>query len=174
MNKPPGGLSRENRVIKNKFKEYSSFSQGILVFLNMSSGRLLTIARHLKPKNKHQVFKRTLITGKQWYEQCKKINVLDSYMTYYDSENHPENAIVFLHGNPTSSYLWRNIIPHTEGIARCLAPDLIGMGQSGISTWVTNSLLLWVRVKIAVGFILIAWNFASTVRTRSQGVIVYI
>ena len=96
----------------------------------MASGRLLTIARHVKPNSKH-VLKRTLITGQQWFEQCKKINVLDSYMTYYDSENHPENAIVFLHGNPTSSYLWRNIIPHTEGIARCLAPDLIGMGQSG-------------------------------------------
>ena len=36
--------------------------------------------------------------------------------------------IVFLHGNPTSSYLWRNIIPHLEGSGRCLAPDLLGMG----------------------------------------------
>jgi haloalkane dehalogenase len=39
--------------------------------------------------------------------------------------------IVFLHGNPTSSYLWRNIIPHLAGMGRCLAPDLIGMGASG-------------------------------------------
>src|SRR5208283_3929591 len=39
--------------------------------------------------------------------------------------------IVFLHGNPTSSYLWRNIIPHLSGMGRCLAPDLIGMGASG-------------------------------------------
>jgi haloalkane dehalogenase len=39
--------------------------------------------------------------------------------------------IVFLHGNPTSSYLWRNIIPHLSDIGRCLAPDLIGMGDSG-------------------------------------------
>jgi haloalkane dehalogenase len=38
--------------------------------------------------------------------------------------------IVFLHGNPTSSYLWRNVIPHLEGRARCIAPDLIGMGDS--------------------------------------------
>ena len=38
--------------------------------------------------------------------------------------------VVFLHGNPTSSYIWRNIIPHVEGIARCIAPDLIGMGLS--------------------------------------------
>ena len=38
--------------------------------------------------------------------------------------------IVFLHGNPTSSYLWRNVIPHLEAHGRCLAPDLIGMGDS--------------------------------------------
>ena len=43
------------------------------------------------------------------------------------------DPIVFLHGNPTSSYLWRNIIPHVEGARRCLAPDLIGMGGSGKS-----------------------------------------
>ena len=40
------------------------------------------------------------------------------------------DPIVFLHGNPTSSYLWRNIMPHLEGHGRCLAPDLIGMGDS--------------------------------------------
>lgn len=40
------------------------------------------------------------------------------------------DPIVFLHGNPTSSYLWRNVMPHLEGLGRCLAPDLIGMGDS--------------------------------------------
>ena len=40
------------------------------------------------------------------------------------------DPIVFLHGNPTSSYLWRNIMPRLEGQGRCLAPDLIGMGDS--------------------------------------------
>jgi haloalkane dehalogenase len=40
------------------------------------------------------------------------------------------DPIVFLHGNPTSSYLWRNVIPHLEGLGRCIAPDLIGMGDS--------------------------------------------
>tara|TARA_A100001037_G_scaffold234762_1_gene213569 strand:+ start:2518 stop:3423 length:906 start_codon:yes stop_codon:yes gene_type:complete len=39
-------------------------------------------------------------------------------------------SVVLLHGNPTSSYLWRNIIPHIEPVARCIAPDLIGMGDS--------------------------------------------
>jgi haloalkane dehalogenase len=40
------------------------------------------------------------------------------------------DPIVFLHGNPTSSYLWRNVIPHVEALGRCIAPDLIGMGDS--------------------------------------------
>ena len=40
------------------------------------------------------------------------------------------DPVVFLHGNPTSSYLWRNVIPHVSGMARCLAPDLLGMGES--------------------------------------------
>ncbi|HWK93789.1 MAG TPA: haloalkane dehalogenase [Pseudolabrys sp.] len=43
------------------------------------------------------------------------------------------DPIVFLHGNPTSSYLWRNIIPHVSDLGRCLAPDLAGMGRSGPS-----------------------------------------
>jgi haloalkane dehalogenase len=40
---------------------------------------------------------------------------------------------VFLHGNPTWSYLWRNVIPHVSEFAHCLAPDLVGMGQSAAS-----------------------------------------
>lgn len=40
------------------------------------------------------------------------------------------DPIVFLHGNPTSSYLWRNVMPHLEKMGRCIAPDLIGMGDS--------------------------------------------
>ena len=40
------------------------------------------------------------------------------------------SPIVLLHGNPTSSYLWRNVIPHVEELGRCIAPDLIGMGDS--------------------------------------------
>ena len=39
-------------------------------------------------------------------------------------------AIVFQHGNPTSSYLWRNVMPHCEGLGRLVACDLIGMGDS--------------------------------------------
>ena len=53
-------------------------------------------------------------------------------MAYVDtgSPGDDSGAVVFLHGNPTSSYLWRNIIPHVSPLARCLAPDLVGMGES--------------------------------------------
>lgn len=61
----------------------------------------------------------------------KRVRVLDTEICYVDvGEGDP---IVFLHGNPTSSYLWRNIIPFLERSGRCLAPDLVGMGQSGKS-----------------------------------------
>src|SRR5262249_58645255 len=40
------------------------------------------------------------------------------------------DPIVLLHGNPTSSYLWRNVLPHLQARGRCIAPDLIGMGDS--------------------------------------------
>ncbi|MEM9656395.1 MAG: haloalkane dehalogenase [Actinomycetota bacterium] len=40
------------------------------------------------------------------------------------------DPIVFLHGNPTSSYLWRNVIPHVANLGRCIAPDLLGFGDS--------------------------------------------
>jgi len=58
-----------------------------------------------------------------------RVSVLDSEMAYVDIG--AGDPIVFLHGNPTSSYLWRNVIPHVEKLGRCLAPDLIGMGSSG-------------------------------------------
>ncbi|MFF3574141.1 haloalkane dehalogenase [Nocardia jiangxiensis] len=58
------------------------------------------------------------------------IDVLDSFMNYSDT-GEGGVPVVFLHGNPTSSYLWRNVIPHVSGAVRTLAPDLIGMGESG-------------------------------------------
>jgi haloalkane dehalogenase len=61
----------------------------------------------------------------------KRLPVLDSEMNYVDVGT--GEPIVFLHGNPTYSYIWRNIIPHLTGFGRCLAPDLIGMGHSGAS-----------------------------------------
>jgi haloalkane dehalogenase len=59
----------------------------------------------------------------------KRLNIDGVEMAYVDVG--AGDPIVFLHGNPTSSYLWRNIIPHLSGLGRCLAPDLVGMGDSG-------------------------------------------
>ncbi len=59
----------------------------------------------------------------------KKSLAVNGYDMSYVDEGEGE-PIVFLHGNPTSSYLWRNIIPYCEQMGRCIAPDLIGMGDS--------------------------------------------
>jgi haloalkane dehalogenase len=73
----------------------------------------------------------TDIPAGDWYER-RRLSLLDSHMAYVQVG--AGDPIVFLHGNPTSSYLWRNVIPHLEGRGRCLAPDLIGMGRSGPAT----------------------------------------
>ncbi|MDX6433914.1 MAG: haloalkane dehalogenase [Streptosporangiaceae bacterium] len=58
------------------------------------------------------------------------VEVNDSFMAYTEV-GAGGVPVVFLHGNPTSSYLWRKVVPQVAGQARCLAPDLIGMGASG-------------------------------------------
>lgn len=61
----------------------------------------------------------------------QRVAVLDSEMAYVDCGPQDGQTVVFLHGNPTSSFLWRNVITAVEDEARCLAPDLVGMGESG-------------------------------------------
>src|SRR5713226_9464890 len=61
----------------------------------------------------------------------RRIKVLDTEISYVDIGT--GEPVVFLHGNPTWSYQWRNIIPHISPYRRCLAPDLVGMGWSGKS-----------------------------------------
>jgi haloalkane dehalogenase len=61
----------------------------------------------------------------------RRSRVLDTEISYVDMGQ--GNPIVFLHGNPTYSYLWRNVIPQVSGLGRCLAPDMVGMGRSGKS-----------------------------------------
>jgi haloalkane dehalogenase len=58
-------------------------------------------------------------------------SVLGSTMAFRDSGTGEKPVALFLHGNPTSSYIWRNILPLVAPVARCIAPDLIGFGQSG-------------------------------------------
>src|SRR6476659_11234765 len=60
--------------------------------------------------------------------QKQRRRVLGSELAYVEvGEGDP---IVLLHGNPTSSYLWRNVLPHLQPLGRCIAPDLIGIGDS--------------------------------------------
>ncbi len=57
--------------------------------------------------------------------------VLDSHMAYREVGRAGAPIALFLHGNPTSSFIWRNVMPLAGGTAHCIAPDLIGLGQSG-------------------------------------------
>jgi haloalkane dehalogenase len=59
----------------------------------------------------------------------RRAPVIDTEITFVDAGS--GMPIVFVHGNPTSSYLWRNVIPYVHSLGRCLAPDLVGMGDSG-------------------------------------------
>ncbi|MEE9273806.1 MAG: haloalkane dehalogenase [bacterium] len=67
------------------------------------------------------------ISAENPYE-TKRLKVRDAEMAYIEAGS--GDPIVLIHGNPTTSYLWRNVIPHLEGLGRCLAPDLIGHGDS--------------------------------------------
>ena len=60
-----------------------------------------------------------------------QVNVLGSTIAYREAGDREAAVALFLHGNPTSSYIWRNILPLVAPVAHCIAPDLIGFGQSG-------------------------------------------
>ena len=60
-----------------------------------------------------------------------KLSVLNSEMAYREAGSRNAPVALFLHGNPTSSYIWRKILPLVAPVAHCIAPDLIGFGQSG-------------------------------------------
>lgn len=68
------------------------------------------------------------MSGAAFPYQKKQVTVLGQEMAYVEVGS--GDPIVFLHGNPTSSYLWRNIIPYVQEVGRCIAPDLVGMGDS--------------------------------------------
>ena len=67
------------------------------------------------------------ISAEMPYES-RFVTVAGSRMHYVEAG--AGDPVLFLHGNPTSCYLWRNVMPHLAGDARCVAPDLIGMGRS--------------------------------------------
>ena len=68
------------------------------------------------------------MTPSQWRAAKRYAQVLGRRMAYVESG--AGRPIVLLHGNPTSSYLWRSVLPALEGLGRCIVPDLIGMGDS--------------------------------------------
>ena len=68
------------------------------------------------------------MTERSWQESKRRVEVLGRSMAYVDQGAGP--PIVLLHGNPTSSFLWRSVIAELTGVGRCVAPDLIGMGDS--------------------------------------------
>ncbi|MEP6649114.1 MAG: alpha/beta fold hydrolase [Lapillicoccus sp.] len=68
-----------------------------------------------------------MIPAEERYEK-RFVDVRGRSMAYVEEGS--GDPIVFLHGNPSSSYQWRNVISHLAGLGRCVAPDLIGMGDS--------------------------------------------
>ncbi|EDV20736.1 uncharacterized protein TRIADDRAFT_60698 [Trichoplax adhaerens] len=72
----------------------------------------------------------TFSKQKQVQHMIKKLTIFDAEMAYIDTGSGRGDPVVFFHGNPTSTYLWRNIIPIVSDQYRCLAPDLVGMGNS--------------------------------------------
>ena len=68
------------------------------------------------------------VTESSWQESKQRVEVLGRSMAYVDKGEGP--PIVLLHGNPTSSFLWRTVIAELTAVGRCVAPDLIGMGDS--------------------------------------------
>lgn len=88
--------------------------------------------RHAHAATRSAMFVRGLgpdveVSGRERYAK-RHASVRGKRMAYVEAGS--GDPVVFLHGNPTSSYLWRNVIPHLEGLGRCIAPDLIGMGDS--------------------------------------------
>lgn len=89
------------------------------------SARIGTVAKHLLIDAKQEVFRPN-----------RACNVLDSYISYVERKGTDnDKCIVFLHGNPANSYLWRKVVQEIEGKVphRLLCPDLIGFGRSGDS-----------------------------------------
>src|SRR5258708_4406764 len=118
-------------------------------------------------------------------ETVHELRVLDTFISY--RETGTGSPIVFLHGNPTSSYVWRNVVPLVAGRGRCLAPDLVGMGRSGkpesayrfrdharyLDAWFAG---LDLRDVVLVGYDwggVLALDWASRHPDRVRGVVVF-
>jgi haloalkane dehalogenase len=92
------------------------------LFLTGPGAFCRTESGNLTFKQENKMSTETLLPEK------KHVNVLGKDIAYVETGT--GDPIVFLHGNPSSSYLWRNIIPYVSNSGHCIAPDLIGMGDS--------------------------------------------
>ena len=63
-------------------------------------------------------------------QHYRRLPVKGTIMAYREAGEAVAPVALFLHGNPTSSYLWRNILPHVAPVTHCIAPDLVGFGNS--------------------------------------------
>jgi haloalkane dehalogenase len=63
-----------------------------------------------------------------------QVNILESRMAYREAGDREAPVALFLHGNPTSSYVWRNVLPHVAPVAHRVAPDLIGFGSPTLAS----------------------------------------
>src|SRR3546814_3403620 len=96
-----------------------------------------------RPENRSRRISMSL--GAKPFGEKKFIEIKGRRMAYIDEGT--GDPILFQHGNPTSSYLWRNIMPHCAGLGRLIACDLIGMGRSEEHTSELQSLM---RISYAV------------------------
>jgi haloalkane dehalogenase len=121
----------------------------------------------------------------------KKFVTVDGKRMAYVELGDGEPIFLFLHGNPTSSFLWRNVMPEVAGIGRCVAPDLIGMGDSdkllqpGSDTYrfATHRDFLWGFIEAEIGrdnpMVLVGHDWGSALgfdwakyhRDRVQGIV---
>lgn len=69
-----------------------------------------------------------MTAGSAWRARKRRVEVLGTEMAYVEAGD--GDPIVLLHGNPTSSFLWRDVVPALEGLGRCIVPDLVGMADS--------------------------------------------
>src|SRR3546814_2781960 len=105
-----------------------------------------------RPENRSRRISMSL--GAKPFGEKKFIEIKGRRMAYIDEGT--GDPILFQHGNPTSSYLWRNIMPHCAGLGRLIACDLIGMGDSdkldpsGRSEEHTSELQSLMRISYAV------------------------
>src|SRR6266849_3380073 len=92
-----------------------------------SQSTFVRITTLFRMQTQQERLHRIMISAKFPYNK-KRMNVLGQSMAYIEVGS--GDPIVLLHGNPSSSYLWRNVIPHLQELGRCIAPDLVGMGDS--------------------------------------------